>query len=425
MQKSNSATDIRLLQNTKVPKETSVAATKSSLKEKLSRLETKTDELLRREAASKKNKLDINQYLERIENSRALPKIKMSKMTVNEADVLEGAQKILEIDGRSKLEKMREKAIESQRNAINYVNLRKQKDYTYIANEKKFCELKEQEILEKELKIEEVRNERKQFFKPMKKDELEAFERKYLEERERLLIEKEVSRLEEINNCGKLKVELSSSYLKVSKNYAEERDKMEKERLLKLYQMEKLKNFSKIVQEKLPKIDEKSKAEREERIKSLSKRPERSKRQERLAPLTKPNGWKPPKKKFLPPLVKEEVDLRRSKSQGMAAVATRKISREKKPKVLEINRSREINLSKLMKGKTGKESIDSVRFKIESLEEKVRRKEEFLAASGGVKEHPELAEHLGNMMCNALNGKLAILNNIEEGEENKEEDEMM
>ena len=144
--------------------------------------------------------------------------------------------------------------------------------------------------------------------KPINREELDDFQRKYEEERQKLIYEKEEKRLmkqEEIeNNNENMPKQNSMAYYKMLEERKKQKEQKDKEKLDKIYNQMKIKQFSEVVHNTLlPKVDEKKKKELENRISELvdpkAKKPrKKSKKNKNRILLKKRDPSKPNKYKW-------------------------------------------------------------------------------------------------------------------------------
>jgi hypothetical protein len=151
-----------------------------------------------------------------------------------------------------------------------------EKNYKYLSAEEDFKH--KQERVEEDRKnkyLTEIMKKRTTLLKPLKKDELDEFSKKVMEERQKKLYDKEKERLLKQEEIMNVNLGLPKSDTHVYKQIVDEEKKFknmkEKDKLDKLYNILKVKNYSKDVKETLlPDIDENKKKEREERIENLA-----------------------------------------------------------------------------------------------------------------------------------------------------------
>lgn len=175
------------------------------------------------------------------------------------------------------------------------------KKYLFKVAEEEFNK-KQQHIQEEEKKRLEIEKAKiKQNYKPISRDEIEEFKKNYEEQRQKLIYEREKERLlkkEEImqRNSVLPKVETQVHH-KIVEEEKKLREVKEKEKMDRIYNKLKIKQFSKVIQTSMvPKVDENKKKEIEERILAEGQRPKKleNKRTGRII-LKKPDPSNPKK----------------------------------------------------------------------------------------------------------------------------------
>ena len=165
-------------------------------------------------------------------------------------------------DYERKLEKMKEKTTKYHKEMENLQNEMKsriilEKQYKYQVAEEEFKQKQDKMEEERRNKFLMEHMKKRSLLKPLNRDELNEFSKKYMEERQRLLYEKEKERLlkqEELMNT-KLPGSETQFYQKIIEEEKQTKELKEKEKLDKIYLQMKVKQFSKDVKEKLPEID--------------------------------------------------------------------------------------------------------------------------------------------------------------------------
>jgi hypothetical protein len=151
--------------------------------------------------------------------------------------------------------------------------------FAEIEKKEKKQKLEEQNKLKEKLVKQQI--EKKNYMKPVTREELNEFAKKVTDEREKILYEKEKARLVKLEELITVNATLpkaeSMAYQRVLAEKHEIKEKQEKEKLDKIYKNMKIQNFSKLIHEKIyPKPDMTKKKEIEERISKLNnKRPKR------------------------------------------------------------------------------------------------------------------------------------------------------
>ena len=178
------------------------------------------------------------------------------------------------------LEKIKEKTKKKREEILNLKDEWSNKEvvnnqYRYEIAEANFKKKQENIKEEQKVKLNEYIQNKKQHLKPINKEELDDFQSKYEEERQRLILEKEKLRFlkqEEILNSNfALPKKDSKAYFNFKEKEKKEKEKKEKEKLDKIYNSMKIKQFSEVVYSSmLPKVDEGKKQELELRVKKLN-----------------------------------------------------------------------------------------------------------------------------------------------------------
>ena len=127
---------------------------------------------------------------------------------------------------------------------------------------------------------------KKNMLKPIPKEELDEFTKKYTEEQKMREYERERKKLSDKEELMARNEQLPKSdtyaYQKIIEEEKNRKDAKEKEKLDKIYKNMKIKQFSKVVHsEMLPQIDLEKKKELQERIKKMKARPEKHKKTKR------------------------------------------------------------------------------------------------------------------------------------------------
>lgn len=352
------------------------------------------------------------------------------------------------------------------------------KQYLFKIAEEEFK--KKQQLLQEEeqkrLELEKARN--KQNYKPISRDEIEEFKKNYEEQRQKLLYGREKERLlkkEEIiqRNSALPKVE-THVHQKIVEEEKKLREIKEKEKMDKIYNKLKIKQFSKVIQTSMvPKLDETKKREVEERILAEGQRPKKleNKRIGRII-LKKPDPNKPKKYNWELKLNNSSLSVDRANnlvgnnnsiSKGIFSTSilnksrpftgennmrsSMNRSREKK-KPLEKNPDylTEMRIKKTILEKTASytnpqtgpskniiyflandkkwkkmiannkysllENVEQIKIKALMLEQQAKMNEKLLNLKGGAQKNPEIGENVSNMLIDAIKAKLTILENI-------------
>ncbi len=229
---------------------------KSNEKEKYKKWEVERDQRFNHfsEAQKKyedKRKEEVNKQKEEVENKKKEEhKHYFEKMVAKNQENKEKAMKNREIFKNNKI---------------------LSKHYKYEILEEQF-RLKQQKLEEEKFKIETLNKlKRKNELRPIRKEQLDEFERDYLERKQEMSLQKEKERLLKQDelfyfNSNYNKPE-SEFYKKVLKEEKENKDIEERKKVEKIYINYKVRNFSKVVNDNLlPKIDDAKRKEIEDRI---------------------------------------------------------------------------------------------------------------------------------------------------------------
>jgi len=329
-------------ENIKRAKIKELKTNKFFLEEKAYYLETQINELIHDEDKFTK-KFDAKVYLENFEKEKKEAEIREHKWR---KDQIQRAKKFEEEQLRIQ-ERIREKAesdelyymqkkqetyqkhlekIKNKSNVIkedmNKLNEKKDEWKSNPIDDKQYLfKVAEENFKRKELEEkEEVKNKmvaelakKKILSKPFEKGELEEYQKKFQEEKNKKNYEKEKERLLKKEELMKKNAEIPKPDTKVYEKIVEEEKKLrenrEKEKLDRVYNAMKIKQYSKVVLKSLvPKIDEEKKQDLLERInKQAQSRPEKltKSKHERII-LRKPDPDKP--KKYNWELKLESVD---------------------------------------------------------------------------------------------------------------------
>ncbi len=294
-----------------------IKQTKSLLENKLKTIDNHIDGLINEENINNKKKIDLKKFIENFENDKRKVEIEARKW---EKDNQERVKRLLDnqLNQEKRIKEITEKHIEKQKMETEnkrkiekkkeeevlqkYKVKRKQNEeerkeweakvldiknqfkevpskldipknitntklntnelkYIYELKEEKFKEKikKEKELKDKTMK--EKLSEIKTLFRPIQREEIDDFARKYEETKQEKLLKLErdrALRLEEIESQNQnLPKPESQFYEKAVKEDKEYRENMEKAKLEKIYKQMKIRNFSKAVKENVvPKIDE-------------------------------------------------------------------------------------------------------------------------------------------------------------------------
>lgn len=294
-----------------------IKQTKSLLENKLKTIDNQIDGLINEENFFNKRKVDLKKFVENFENDKRKVEIEVKKW---EKDNQERYKRLLDnqLNQEKRLKEITEKHIEKQKIETEnkrqkekkkeeeilqkYKEKRKQQEeerkeweakvediksqfkevpskldipknttntklttnelkYIYELKEEKFKEKikKEKELKEKNMK--EKLTEIKSLFRPIQRDEIDEFARKYEETKQEKILKLErdrALRLEEIETQNQnLPKPETQFYEKAIKEEKENKENLEKAKLEKIYKQMKVRNFSKAVKENvIPKIDE-------------------------------------------------------------------------------------------------------------------------------------------------------------------------
>ena len=173
------------------------------------------------------------------------------------------------------MEKIHQRNIENKEKAIkakdNFKNKLETKQYNYERLEEEF-RLKQQQMEDEKLKLETIeRLKRKNNLRPIRREDLDEFQKTYLEKRQELSMQKDKERIlktEELFNINsKMLKPDNDTYKKIVQDEKNLIENEEKKKVEKIYKSLKIKNFSKVVKDNLlPKIDEYKKKEIKDRI---------------------------------------------------------------------------------------------------------------------------------------------------------------
>ena len=297
--------------------------TKNLLEKKLKTIDNHIDGLINEENLNSKKKLDIKKFLDNFEADKIKTEKQVKKWEKDNVDrgqrikdnQINQEKKIKEItekqiekvkfetEKKRTLAKQREdelnsknkakrKVLENERNdwkvkvedlkvqikeapyKIDIPKIDKQKLST---NELKYIyELKEEKFNEEKKKLEEekavfIKNEllnKKKFFKPIQREELDEFKKKTDDLKQELIFKLERDRAviqEDIDSKNQnLPKPESQYYMKAMQQDKEQKENIEKQRLERIYKQMKLKNFAKAVKENIvPTLNEDLKAKAE------------------------------------------------------------------------------------------------------------------------------------------------------------------
>ena len=405
-----------------------IKATKRRLEEKLKLLEEKTDKLITAEMNNNHEKMNIKQYLDRFERDKEHASFICDKVRkerdehrekmdrVKENEKLRQIKREQEVkdDKLKQIKKIREDrntAIEAARNRSYFVaNLvseeRKEvkESYAYQKLEEKF-ELQKEEERER-LRIEEIKQHlsRRELLKPIVKKELDEFQEKYLELRQKKLIEKEVERLSKQEELPVLRIEHSSNHSKHVEKYVAERNKQQSERNRVAKKVEKIKDFGKMVMSQVvPRRSAEKIRELEERLHDMyEKRVE------------------PHKRKYFPVLLKspKRIETEVIKERPKAEVKTPMVIR---PNYLNQLRSSRENVPKnkiwrkqLESSSDLRRSVGNLQYQLKSYESTTKRNEKLLQSKGGISKNLEFGKEVSDQLVDLITAKLAILDNLTE-----------
>jgi len=288
-----------------------IKSKKDVLRNKLVYLDEQVQSLMKEEELYNQNKkFNLKQYLDNFERDKKEAELREQRWKKEH----EQRVKVFEDQQKKIHEKLREKV----ENENLYINLKKQETYlkkleqikqsakNHREEVKKLVELKEEwkarpitenqylfkiaeeEFKKKQQQLQEDEKKRldteiakiKQSCKPITKDQIEDFKKNYVEQRQKLLYEKEKERLlkkEEImqknNTLPKAETTVHHKIIEEEKKL---RETKEKEKMDKIYNKLKIKQFSKVIQTSMvPKIDEVKKKDIEERILAENQRPKK------------------------------------------------------------------------------------------------------------------------------------------------------
>jgi len=308
---------------------------KEVLENKLVYLDVQVQSLMKEEEINNNNKkFNLKQYLDNFEKDKKeaeLRELKWKKEHEQRVKVFEEQQKKVQERIKEKtenenlsynlkrqeiymkkLEQIKQSAKNHRDDVIKLAEMKEDWKARPISDKNYLFKLAEEEFKKKQQQLQDEEKKRmeseiakiKQNFKPISKDELESFKKTYEDQRQKLLYEKEKERLlkkEEIiqKNSNLPKAE-TQVHQKVMEEEKKMRDNREKEKMDKIYNKLKIKQFSKVIQTSMvPKVDENKKKEIEERILAEGQRPKKieNKRTGRII-LKKPDPSKPKKYKW-------------------------------------------------------------------------------------------------------------------------------
>lgn len=326
--------------------------------------------------------------------------------------------------------------------------------FAELENREKKIKLEEQSKLKE--KLIKLQLEKKNYLKPVTREELNEFSKKVTDDREKILYEKEKARLVKLEELITVNATLpkaeSLAYQKILAEKQELKEKQEKEKLDKIYKNMKIQNFSKLIHEKIPpKPDLTKKKEIEERINKLNnKRPKRyhksSSRKAAKYKLVRGKGGSASRSNSKNKSIGAVSELHRSKSDSKL----RQASGVKKPikilKPLQKNpdyllefrnkkrneqddNSKSINnpyyfideenlntgnWDKMMKDNkhTYIQNVERVMVKANKLDEKIKMKEKVLRYAQSTGKVAEETKKLSEIKLEAIKAKLAILDGL-------------
>jgi len=242
-------------------------------------------------------KLQIKQFLENFERDKSIDKDKYKKWEhereeriihfaevhkKNEEKAKEELQRQKEElenkrkeDHKLHFEKINNRNIENKEKVTrakeNLKNKMEHRQYNYQRIEEEF-KLKEEQMKNEKHNLETLEKlKRKNNLRPIRREDLDEFQKSYLEKKQELSMIKDKERIlktEEILNVNsKLTKPDSEFYKKVVEDDRTYKENEEKKKVEKIYKNLKIKNFSKVVKDNLlPRIDEFKKKELEERV---------------------------------------------------------------------------------------------------------------------------------------------------------------
>jgi hypothetical protein len=286
-----------------------IKQTKEILEKKLISLDDHVQRLMTEEELNNLNKkFNLKQFLDNFEKDKTEAAQRAKKWEIEQKErmkhlleVEEKAKQKLKKKEEENLMQIKQKEKEREDAYFRKLDKRKQKDKvihenlekikeewknkTIIQQEYRFQKY-EKEFKEKEAKENEERKneeilklqERKNYLKPINREEINEFSKKHMEERQKKILEKEkerLTKLEEIHTKNEnMPKNETVAYLKAVEQAKQHKEMIEKEKLDKIYKKMKIKQFSKVIKtELLPKIDEKKKKELEERVQDLKTGP--------------------------------------------------------------------------------------------------------------------------------------------------------
>ncbi len=347
-------------ENIKRSKIKDIKNAKYLLEDKLNYLDTQIKELLNIDENTTK-KFDVKSYLENFEKDLKEAELREQKW---KRDQIQRIKKFEDEQQRIQ-EKLKEKAeqeeifylqkkqevyqkqlekIKNKSNNIkddmNKLNEKKDEWKSNPIDEKQYLfkivdvNYKKKEIEEREEFKNKMVSElakKKILFKPLEKGELEEYQKKFEEEKKKKNYEKEKERLLKKEELMKRNLELPKSDTKIYEKIVEEEKKLrenrEKEKLDRVYNAMKIKQFSKVVLKNMvPKLDEDKKQELQELIKkSINIRPEKltKSKHERII-LKRPDPEKP--KKYNWELKLEDLD-EKDKNKNIIKYQARSLSK--------------------------------------------------------------------------------------------------
>ena len=440
---------------------------KSILQSKLNEINNQINSIVFKENQSKNNKASIiKNFLDNFESDREKYSNKIKKLSEqsrkrrdkyenylketenkNDLNYLNNKEKE---EQRKKMQlqlfKAQQRKVENERREENNKKMQlallhrngspSTKDKNYITAEER--EQMRQENEKALLSLELAK--RKAYYKPINKEELDDFSKKYNENKKHTNAELEHKKLQ-MEELYKERKQLLPKYhskfflynKQLDKEYREEKEK-------KLLEIKKMNEVRRLFDKDVKKIffptktNEKLKKEREDRIKTIAgdNRKEeikrlneeiKNKREEYKVPKVKVD----PKKKI--DIKKEELEKKKEKREK-----EEKIEKNKKDYLKEFRMKREekiqknlINTDNLENNQWKKimnnnkknfmDNIDEIKNKAEKMQREAEYKQKLYKMDNNAIKHPEMSDEIGNLYVQSIQGKLEILNSLNRRDE--------
>ena len=440
---------------------------KSILQSKLNEINNQINSIVFKENQSKNNKASIiKNFLDNFESDREKYSNKIKKLSEqsrkrrdkyesylketenkNDLNYLNNKEKE---EQRKKMQlqlfKAQQRKVENERREENNKKMQlallhrngspSTKDKNYITAEER--EQMRQENEKALLSLELAK--RKAYYKPINKEELDDFTKKYNENKKHTSAELEHKKLQ-MEELYKERKQLLPKYhskfflynKQLDKEYREEKEK-------KLLEIKKMNEVRRLFDKDVKKIffptkaNEKLKKEREDRIKTIAgdNRKEEIKRlNEEIK--NKREEYKVPKVKVDP---KKKIDIKKEELEKKKEQREKeeKIEKNKKDYLKEFRMKREEKIQKNLintdnldnnqwkkimnnNKKNFMDNIDEIKNKAEKMQREAEYKQKLYKMDNNAMKHPEMSDEIGNLYVQSIQGKLEILNSLNRRDE--------